>query len=78
MMTPASHVDLVRFERHLVSVRVAAKMAEIPIRTLYLWIKERRLTCEGDGVKRVDWDEVCQLAELRLTTARLPRLDRSI
>ena len=64
-------------ERMLVSVPVAARLAGVPARTVYLWVREERLTVVGGRRKtKVNALEVQELAGLR-RDGRLPRLDRA-
>lgn len=64
--------------RILVPVREAAARLKIPVRTVYDWVTDGRLTSVSLGPRRtlVDLDEVDRLGELREQRGgRLPRSD---
>lgn len=59
------------------TVRDAARLAHIPVRTIYLWIAEERLTMGRESRGRlVNLVEVEQLRDLRGRGGRLPKLDK--
>lgn len=64
----------------LVPVKEAARLAGVPIRTMYEWIREGRLTVTRPGEKQrgalVNALEAQELAGLR-KSGKLPRLDRA-
>lgn len=64
----------------LVSVKEAARLAGVPIRTMYEWIREQRLTVIRPGGKQrgalVNALEAQELAGLR-KSGKLPRLDKA-
>lgn len=67
---------------HVVGVTVsdAARLAGVPVRTVYTWIADQRLTVRippgrRSRDRRVNPVEVQELADLR-RDGRLPRLDR--
>ncbi len=64
---------------HLYLVREAARLAHIPVRTIYLWIAEERLLAYGPRrSQKVDLVEVEQLRDLRRSGGRLPKLAKKI
>lgn len=63
---------------HWYNVREAAHLAHIPVRTIYLWIAEERLTVNRISRGRlVNLAEVEQLRDLRGHGGRLRRLDKA-
>lgn len=67
-------------EHMLLSVKDAAKLAKVPLRTIYEWVQEERLTVTlPPGRKRgamVNYLEVEQLLKLR-RAGRMPRVDQA-
>lgn len=61
--------------RYLVSVREAAQLAHLPVRTVHAWATSGKVTTvrRGERGTLVDFDEVCKLRELRFHSGRLPR-----
>ena len=63
--------------RHVCQVREAARLAHVPVRTIYLWIAEERLTVTGPSrSQKVDLAGVERLRDLRLPSGRLRRVDK--
>lgn len=67
-------------ENVLLTVKDAAKLSQVPVRTIYEWLSEERLTSAlPEGKKRgtmVNLPEIEQLASLR-KAGRLPRFDQA-
>jgi hypothetical protein len=66
---------------HFASLSDAAKATGVPLRTVSRWASQGRLTCEWpegiNGRTFVSVYEVDELASLRDTHGRLPRLPRA-